>query len=133
MYTCIYMLNSQSSNDSCYPEAFVRGCVYKNVWAAAVGERLACVRIHTIYLCYISDEKLCHLCQLTCRFFSLFLQMLHISKNWHDLQCMCSVKPCMFRLFNHHNFSSYNFSPWLSESQISESSQKLVIFMNFIN
>ena len=34
---------------------------------------------------------------------------------------MCSVKLHMFRLFNHHNFSSYNFSPWLSESQISES------------
>ena len=35
-------------------------------------------REFTQHLCCISDEKWCHLCQLTCRFFSLFLQMLHI-------------------------------------------------------
>ena len=61
----------------------VRGyCVYKNVWAAAVGERLACVRkkenSHNIYVVLVMKNGVIFVNLRTCRFFSLFLQMLHI-------------------------------------------------------
>ena len=93
MCACIYMLKSQSSNDSCYPEAVtcmcVRGyCVYKNVWAAVVGKRPAYVKekenSHNIYVVSVMKNGVVFFNLPDASFHCSSKCFTYVSKNWHD-------------------------------------------------